>query len=512
MALRINFNYESAVTHTSLLQTEREMNKSLLRLSTGLRILNASDDSAGLFVADQLAIVASGLQTGNLNIQTGISALTIAENSAGQVFNKLNEIYARAGRAANDINDPNARAALQQEIMNFVDAIQKIGTDTEYNGIKLLDGTFQNKYIHYGPRYGQVVNVSIGDLRAQSLGAYIVDGTGRVTSGTGSLTSLTGTLYTLDSGDYLRVGGKTVLYNNSTNVYLVDAATAVQNINNDASLQAMGIEAVAKNQSTAATFTGVFTETSATSPGTVNLNFYIGQATVGTPTFSVTGITANTSLNDLVSQINAAASAANAPVTASIDNGKLVLKTTNGETIAIEASYTGSGTATINFDQLLEGATSVTGVTNGGSAYAVKIGQLSIYSSNPFVVNENGVDIVGTNGTADANLNATFNNLYSINVSTNAGAERALLIVKKALQKADTIRAQIGAVMNNLQSIYDAQNVAYDNTKNAENVIRNTDYAQEMSNFTSLQIKMQSSIAMLAQANQLPQLVLQLLR
>jgi len=119
-------------------------------------------------------------------------------------------------------------------------------------------------------------------------------------------------------------------------------------------------------------------------------------------------------------------------------------------------------------------------------------------------------DIVST--IPDANITSTFNNLYSIDVSTNQNAERAMLIVKKALQRVDTVRAQIGAVMNNLQSIYDSQKVAWDNTKEAENVIRNTDYAEEMTNFTKLQIKMQSSMAMLAQANQLPQLVLQLLR
>ncbi|HIQ31776.1 MAG TPA: flagellin, partial [Aquifex aeolicus] len=78
--------------------------------------------------------------------------------------------------------------------------------------------------------------------------------------------------------------------------------------------------------------------------------------------------------------------------------------------------------------------------------------------------------------------------------------------------KVDTVRSQIGAVMNNLQSIYDAQKVAYDNTREAENVIRNVDFAKEMSEFTTLQIRMQSGVAMLAQANTLPQLVLQLLR
>ncbi|MCS6958081.1 MAG: flagellin, partial [Aquificaceae bacterium] len=201
MALRVNFNFEAAATHTAILSNEREMNKSLLRLSTGLRILNAADDSAGLFIADQLMIVGSGLEEGNRNIQTGLSALRIAESSAGQIFNRLNEIYKRTVRAANDINDPNARASLQREINNLVDAIQKIGTDTEYNGIKLLDGTFSNKYIHYGPRYGQTVEVNIGDVRAQSLGAHIVSGNGRVTRGTGAISNADAN-YLLESGEY----------------------------------------------------------------------------------------------------------------------------------------------------------------------------------------------------------------------------------------------------------------------------------------------------------------------
>jgi len=105
-----------------------------------------------------------------------------------------------------------------------------------------------------------------------------------------------------------------------------------------------------------------------------------------------------------------------------------------------------------------------------------------------------------------------FKNLNTVDVSTNAGAEEALVIVKKALQQVDKARTNLGAVMNNLQAIYDAQKVDYDNTKQAENVIRNVDYAEEMSRFTTFQIRMQSGIAMLAQANQLPQLVLQLLR
>ena len=89
MALRINFNFEAASTHTSLVQNEREMNKSLLRLSTGLRILNASDDAAGLFIAEQRSIVGKGYNEGKKKIPTGPSAPRIAERARGQKFYRV---------------------------------------------------------------------------------------------------------------------------------------------------------------------------------------------------------------------------------------------------------------------------------------------------------------------------------------------------------------------------------------------------------------------------------------
>jgi flagellin len=537
--MRVNFNYEASSTHTAYLVNQREMGKSLLRLSTGMRILEASDDAAGLFIADQLSIVATGLQEGNRNISTGISALRIAENASGQIFDRLKGIYSRAIRAANDINDPNARAALQREVANLIDAIQKIGTDTEYNGIKLLDGTFQNKYIHYGARMDQVVNVSIADVRAQSLGAHIAQGLGATyTSGTatagGDLPTLldTGALgvagaanFRLDNGDYVRINGTTVYqYDSTTGTELVDAATLAKNINENSNLKAIGIEAKAVNTSVANAYTNPVTAsgTPGTDTATINLNFYVGD---GTKRFTISnfatvdGSSVNTmGLDELVSKINSEASAKGVPIVAMNDGGRLKLVTTNGETIAIEAAVNvtgGAPTVDIDYSQLLEGASTVAGhdATNGFSA-AVKVGRVTIAANETFNLAYNGVSGTGTGLNFDiANgASAIFSNLYTIDLSTNAGAEKALMIVSKALQKVDTIRSQIGATMNNLQSIFDSQKVGYDNTKQAENVIRNTDYAEEMSNFTTLQIKMQSTIAMLAQANALPQLVLQLLR
>jgi flagellin len=538
-AMRVNFNYEASSTHTAYLVNQREMGKSLLRLSTGMRILEASDDAAGLFIADQLSLVATGLQEGNRNISTGISALRIAENAAGQIFDRLKGIYSRAIRAANDINDPNARAALQREVANLIDAIQKIGTDTEYNGIKLLDGTFQNKYIHYGARMDQVVNVSIADVRAQSLGAYIAQGMGATYVSTTAvatggernlLLADDGALggapnFRLDYGDYVRINGTTVYENTSTtDRYLIDAATLAKNINENANLKAIGIEAKAVNTSVANPYTSPVTATGTpgTDTATIDLTFYVGD---GTKYFTITGFASvdgssvtTMGLDELVSQINSKASANGVPIVAMNDGGRLKLVTTNGETIAIEAKVHvtgGTPSVTIDYGQLLEGTGSVThsGGTDSYSA-AVKVGRITIAANETFNLAYGGVSGTGEGLNFDITTgsSATFSNLYTIDLSTNAGAERALMIVSKALQKVDTIRSQIGAVMNNLQSIFDAQKVAYDNTKQAENVIRNTDYAEEMSNFTSLQIKMQSTIAMLAQANALPQLVLQLLR
>ena len=514
MALRINFNYESTATHTTLKANERMMNQSLLRLSTGLRILSAQDDAAGLFIADQLSVVASGLYQGNQNIQTGLSALRIAENSAGQIFTKLQEIYVRAERAANDINDPNARQSLQQEINNFIDAIQKIGTDTEYNGIKLLDGTFNGKYIHYGPRMGQTVTISISDLRAQSLGAYIVSGSDTVSERAHSDTTnysglITGALQ-FASSETVSIGTESLT---SSTDMVTDAKYFADWINNNTNLQTAGISAEASNRSEAAEWSDITVD----SGDTVVINFYVGTSTTAVAASYTAAGGETITLDELVSAINGQAQANGYNLTATAENGRLVLQT-NGETIGVEVSITGSGGTTVDLGKLLEGVS--TTVNAGATGAGVLVGDLTIAGLESFSYDFNAVS--GTASPYGLGLKsgtgfvpqgaAAFKNLSQIDVSTNPGAEEALLIVDKALKKVDRVRAQIGATMNNLQSIYDAQKVAYDNTKEAESVIRNVDYAEEMSRFTTFQIRMQSGIAMLAQANQLPQLVLQLLR
>ena len=383
------------------------------------------------------------------------------------------------------------------------------------------------------------MTISISSLKATDLGAYTATGTGQSTSVTASTTDAFSAWiddqsnYWIAAGEYLQVNGIAVQGDSSK---IVDASVIANNINNNDTLVAQGIEATATNTSTAdtafdkigeITIKGSATDSSAT----VNLvlNFYVGSDTTVDFSLTSTNVTVsgtNTStgslfndIDDLISEINTAASKAGVEITATeSDDGKLILTTTNGETIGIEAklnvtvSNTASITAVINLDQLIEGASSVTysntNLTSSATRYAhaVKVGDLTIGGIDNFTVSNNGLDALS--GIDSVNRQS----LYSIDVTSNTGAELAIMIATKALQKVDTIRADIGATMNNLQAIYDAQKSAYDNTKEAESVIRNTDYAKEMSEFTSYQIRMQSTIAMLAQANTLPQLVLQLMR
>ncbi len=497
MAVKINFNEAAAQTHTALVRNERLMNKSLLRLSTGMRILNAADDSAGLFIADMLGTVAKAYDQGNRNIQTGISALQIAEASAGQIYDKLQEIYVRAQNAANDINDPVARQALQQEIRNFVDAIQKIGTDTEYNGIKLLDGTFKDKYIHYGPRMTQTVYISVDDVRAQTLGGHMLVTQGAQGSTTGSFTSLTN--FVSSSNVTATLQGRVInaTIQSGTSTYIYDAGYIAEQVNSG--LGDIGFVAKAVNVSIANKEYAAIANVSATA----TLTFYVGDKN-----FSVTAHTTVT-LDELINQINEAAATKGADLTASANAGRLVLTSSKGYTIGLEVSLS-SATGTINLDQLL-GGSGITSQTSATTASAIRVGEL--YIANDKAFSQSGISttqfgnyVVGSSGGSE------FKNLYGLDVTKNQGAEIAMLATQIALRKVDSIRAQIGATMNNLQSIFDAQKTAYDNTKEAESVIRNTDYAKEMSEFTTYQIRMQATVAMLGQANTLPQLVLQLLR
>jgi len=294
----------------------------------------------------------------------------------------------------------------------------------------------------------------------------------------------------------------TATYQHDSNVFVVDLGKIASDINNNTVLNQKGITAKAVNESIA---DADYTALASGSVTSLTVNFYVGDKKFD---FDANP---DISLDELINKINSEASNAGADLRASRVGNRLSLVSSQGHTILIEVTVTGSGDITVNLNQLLQGANYKT-ITNSGTASAGKTGKLYIIGPEDFDIDMSSItDALGTFDIGDAK-DAKFQGLYDISVLTNDKAEIALLIVDAALKKVDKIRAQIGATMNNLQSIFDSQKVAYDNTKEAESVIRNTDYAKEMAEFVTYQIRMQATVAMLAQANTLPQLVLQLMR
>ncbi|MGC8942356.1 MAG: flagellin, partial [Sulfurihydrogenibium sp.] len=137
MAMRINYNYSSDFTLVNLNNTERSLNKSLERLSTGFRINRAADDAAGYFISDQLKTYAVSLEQATRNANDGISIAQIAQGALNQVYNILNDIKSKAIQASNT-SDDTSRGQIQQDINSLVDAISKIFKNTEFNGLNLF--------------------------------------------------------------------------------------------------------------------------------------------------------------------------------------------------------------------------------------------------------------------------------------------------------------------------------------------------------------------------------------
>ena len=503
MALSINHNYQSEFTQVNLNRTQMDMNSSLEKLSSGHRINSAKDDASGLFIADQLKLVADALDQGSRNALTGISVSQIAETSLSQVYDKLKDMYTKAQDAANDVNDSSARQALQTDIQKLSSAIDTIAKTSEYNGINLLDGTFTNKSIHYGARADQTTSISIQSARAADLGANVTQGSGKTGNATGTYASLVAGNWQA-SGDTISVAG--VDLSGDVAAGATDAKNIADAINNNSTLQGLGITATAKNSSTAsASFSNVTVDTG----DALTLNFYAGESTTAVASISYSAGDVVT-LDDVVSQINTQSSANGSSLTAKAESGKLVLET-DGETIGASATVAGTGATALNMDAFVEGGSAA--VSGAGSASSIKVGDLTVVGAEGFQTDFTGLTSTTEGlGLATGAQSASTYNLNSIDVTTNSGAELALRVLDTAIKSVDSARADLGSKQIEFQSMIDNNDFAATQTREAESRIRDVDFAKEMSQFTLKQTLMQSGMAMLSQANQTPSMVLQLLR
>ena len=172
----INTNIAALLAQESSRKVNNELEKAMERLSSGLRINSAGDDAAGLAIASRMEAQVRGLQAAIKNASDGISLTQVAEGAMEEISNILHRMRELAIQSANDSNSYEERTFLQAEVQQLADEISRIAQTTQFNGVNVLDGTYQDRYFQIGANANQNVGISIGDLGSAALGLGVGSG------------------------------------------------------------------------------------------------------------------------------------------------------------------------------------------------------------------------------------------------------------------------------------------------------------------------------------------------
>ncbi|MDD4855256.1 MAG: flagellin B [Sulfuricurvum sp.] len=515
MGFRINTNIAAMNAHTNANVNNRNLDSSLAKLSSGLRINTAADDASGMAIADSLRSQGSALGQAVANGNDAIGIIQIADKAMDEQLKILDTIKVKATQAAQDGQSADSRKALQADVVRLMEQLDNIGNQTSYNGQSLLNGSFTNKSFQVGAYSNQTVNASIGDTTSGKSGATRFETTANVAVSLGSagLTSVAMKFEKVDGTNALTI--ESVKISTSAGTGLGALADTINKYSDTT-----GIRATAVVQGTGA---------NAVTAGDIK-SMIINGVEIGT----ITDIKANDSTGVLVAAINAKKETTG--VVASVDaEGKLNLTSTDGRAMNISTTSTGGvkmgggsfAKVSEGVDKnVIVGRLSLTKIGGGdirvsGSTGAAGIGIISGTVTKGMAqatVNLNDLrDAFTANVASAAGANANANVWQSgkkltAGLTSFEGAQMAMSIAESATKALDSIRADLGSVQNQLVSTVSNISVTQVNVKAAESNIRDVDFAAESANFSKFNILAQSGSYAMSQANAVQQNVLKLLQ
>ena len=503
ISMRIQHNIMALNSNRQLGVNNSAVSKSLEKLSSGYRINRAGDDAAGLAISEKMRAQIKGLEAATDNSQDAISLVQTAEGGLQEVHSMLNRMTELATKSANGTyTDDVDRKALQDEVSALKDEINRIADGTDFNGIKLLDGTMgvgttgvsgkvdltagkvdafnatisgagENTSVDFKTAVGTATGVKAewlgGKLTVTITGANAND---KITQEqiNQALASATGTPETAKNikieldGD-ININAKTTIDGTATLV----TAKAVQATSADTGASGISISSTKAGANTHT----LTTKTAGTIGAIVDVDGNVALNLTGTKSYTATEI------NKMLS-----------------DAGSDIRMDFEGSKTGTEISGAKSGVAA-NVLKLGENGKAGTGLAAGGGM------KLQIGDTND---SYNQLEL----SIADMHVNAL--DLNSVNISTREGASAAMSKIKTAINTVSTSRGKLGAIQNRLEHTINNLGVTTENITSAESRIRDVDMAKEMMNYTKNSVLVQSAQAMLAQANQQPQSVLQLLQ
>jgi len=491
MALTVNTNVASLNTQRNLNTSSKGLDTSLQRLSTGFRINSAKDDAAGLQISNRLTSQINGLNVATRNSNDGISLAQTAEGALQQSTGILQRMRDLALQSANGSNGATERAALQGEVAQLQQELNRISDTTSFGGRKILDGSFGSQSFQVGANAYETINVSIGSAATDRIGVNRV-----TTSGAAGSAIASGAAFSATSGSAYTSSGFSITSK------LSDGAEAVSlTASGSASEVAKAVNSKSDTTGVTANARTVATLGGFTASGTISFSLYgANSKTVESDKSSVSAVvTDTTDLSALADAINK--ETGKTGISAVSKGSTIELVSDRGDAIMIRESSQAATLTARDFTGENDVGTAATIAAGGGARVD---GQVQLEAADAF-------QITGATGGLGADTFSSLDSVRDIDISTATGAQDALGIISGAISNIDSQRAQLGAVQNRFENtISNLQNIS-ENSSAARSRIQDTDFAAETANLTKNQILQQAGTAILAQANQLPQAVLSLL-
>ncbi len=493
MSLTIANNVGALTAQHNLHRSSNALARSLERLSSGFKVNRGADGPSALVISEKQRAQIAGLRQAIENTEKAVSMVQTAEGALNEINSLLVKVRGLALDSANaGVNDDDALAANQAEIANALATIDRIANNTQFGTKKLLDGS--------AGLNATATNAFLNDLNATSdtsVGAFTIANIDQNAQKGQADTSLNATAV-VDNDSNLQ-GDETLTFNGTVQVNLTGGMTNTQvrdAIN--AVTSETGVTATLKDGSgeivlTSKAFGQNFTVVSDV-VNTVVDSTGIGTTTLDTNT--VGGLVTKAGQNLIVDLTGPGAATLNNVVA----NGNVITANSgvfNGLSFTVEAD-------TADTAQTANVAGAVITVTDGTLTFQIganagQTAQLSIIKASS--------DALGTN-----QPNNQFSNLKSIDVTTASGSQDALAIIDDAIDDITNLRGTLGAFQQNtLESTANNLRATLENTVNAESVIRDTDFSEEITNFTQQQVLVQAGTSVLGSAAQTSQLILSLL-
>ena len=548
--MRIQHNIMAMNAYRNYTNNTSALSKNLEKLSSGYKINRAGDDAAGLAISEKMRAQITGLETAQKNAKDGISLVQTAEGALTEVHDMLNRMVELADQSANGTYDNETdRANLQKEVQQLKDEINRIADSANFNGIKLLDGSMDAEGIGGGANmsvnFGSVTAYEAGVSNADPTFSVSLDGLSlKANASSGSLVlnvggqditlkfsgategsavslgslKLSASSATLGGIKYdIKVSQGSLKFEMASSVVLTAGMTLNPSFEvKVGNATGASIESGLINKGTQVITSGVIggAEKMATATFEITKDMLANGATIkiGDQTFTIdyskskdeaTGTTIG--VKDLLTKDgqldNAAIDEVITRITDAGKGNKLFTIGNNGNNQITLQSKTGLNSATyatLDTADEIKKQVAVNAPTQPGKALTLQIGDTSdSFNRLSVSIQDMHVDSLG---------------IEDLDISTQAGAQSAVDKIKAAINTVSSVRGTLGATQNRLDHTINNLSVMTENIQDAESTIRDTDVADEMMAYTKNNILIQSAQAMLAQANQVPQGVLQLLQ